>query len=99
MLGQIEANGRDRRQISDRLSHGRRSFRGLLDDNHLGTAPIEPCRCGRRPHHHINEPAPKENAYPADEKVAEHARRYPQNPLRHSIEHGERGGRSFCGHT
>ena len=24
------------------LSHGRRSFRGLLDDNHLGTAPIEP---------------------------------------------------------
>jgi len=28
MLGQIEANGRDRRQIGDRLSHGRRSFRG-----------------------------------------------------------------------
>ena len=42
MLGQIEANGRDRRQISDRLSHGWRSFRGSLDDNHLGTAPIEP---------------------------------------------------------
>jgi hypothetical protein len=38
MLGQIEANGRDRRQIGDRLSHGRRSFRGLLNDNHLGTA-------------------------------------------------------------
>jgi hypothetical protein len=42
MLRQIEANGRDRRQIGDRLSHGRRSFRGLLNDNHLGTAPIEP---------------------------------------------------------
>src|ERR1700730_4762101 len=38
MLGQIEANRRDRRQIGDRLSHGRCSFRGLLDDNHLGTA-------------------------------------------------------------
>jgi hypothetical protein len=29
-LGQIEANSRDRRQISDTLSHGRRSFKGLL---------------------------------------------------------------------
>jgi hypothetical protein len=37
MLGQIDTNGRDRRQIGDRLSHGRRSFRGLLNDNHLGT--------------------------------------------------------------
>ena len=27
VLGQIEPNGRDRRTISDRLSHGRRSFR------------------------------------------------------------------------
>jgi hypothetical protein len=27
VLGQIESNGRDRRQIGDRLSHGRRSFR------------------------------------------------------------------------
>jgi hypothetical protein len=38
MLGQIEANSRDRRQIGDGLSHGRRSFRGLFNDNHLGTA-------------------------------------------------------------
>ena len=30
VLGQIEPNGRDRRQISDRLSHGRRSFKRLL---------------------------------------------------------------------
>jgi hypothetical protein len=30
VLGQIEANGRDRRQINDRLSHGRRSFKRLL---------------------------------------------------------------------
>jgi hypothetical protein len=28
MLGQIKANSRDRRQISDRLTNGRRSFRG-----------------------------------------------------------------------
>jgi hypothetical protein len=27
VLGQIEPNGRDRREIGDRLSHGRRSFR------------------------------------------------------------------------
>jgi hypothetical protein len=27
VLGQIEANGRDFRQIGDRLFHGRRSFR------------------------------------------------------------------------
>src|ERR1700732_1905938 len=40
MLGQIEANGRDGRQICDRLSHGRRSFRGLLDD--LAQLSIEP---------------------------------------------------------
>ena len=33
MLGQIEADGRDRRQIGGRLSHGRRSFK---------RAPIEP---------------------------------------------------------
>jgi hypothetical protein len=37
MLGQIKANGRDRRQIGDKLSHGWRSFRGLLNDNQLGT--------------------------------------------------------------
>jgi hypothetical protein len=30
VLGQIEPNGGDRRQISDRLSHGRRSFKRLL---------------------------------------------------------------------
>jgi hypothetical protein len=30
VLGQIEPNGRDFRQISDTLSHGRRSFKGLL---------------------------------------------------------------------
>ena len=54
MLGQIEANSRDRRQIGDKLSHGRRSFRGLLNDNQLGTILIESrCRCGRRPHHHV----------------------------------------------
>jgi hypothetical protein len=29
-LGQIEANSRDFRQISDTLSPGRRSFKGLL---------------------------------------------------------------------
>ena len=50
MLGQIEANSRDRRQIGDRLSHGRRSLRRLLNDNHLGTALNRArCRCGRRP--------------------------------------------------
>jgi hypothetical protein len=30
VLGQIEPNGRDRGQIGDRLSHGRRSFKRLL---------------------------------------------------------------------
>ena len=56
MLGQIEANSRDRRQIGDRLSHGRRSFRGLLNDNHLGIALNRArCRCGRRPPHHVRE--------------------------------------------
>jgi hypothetical protein len=31
------------------------SFRGLLDDNHLGTALNRArCRCGRRPHHHVH---------------------------------------------
>jgi hypothetical protein len=38
VLGQIKADGRDRRQIGDRLCHGRRSFKRLLNDNHLGTA-------------------------------------------------------------
>ena len=48
MLGQIKADGRDGSQIGDRLSHGRRSFEGLLNDNHLGTALNRAgCRCGR----------------------------------------------------
>jgi hypothetical protein len=38
VLGQIEPYGGDRRQIDDRLSHGRRSFRCCFNDNHLGTA-------------------------------------------------------------
>jgi hypothetical protein len=42
MLGQITANGRDRRQVRDNLCHGRRSFSELLNSNHLGTALIEP---------------------------------------------------------
>ncbi len=33
MLGQFKANSRDIRQTSDRLSHERRSFRGLFNDN------------------------------------------------------------------
>ena len=38
---------RDRRQIGDRLSSGRRFFRGLLNDNQLGTALNRAgCRCG-----------------------------------------------------
>ena len=36
MLGQFKANSRGIRQIRDRLSHGRRSFRGLFNDNRLG---------------------------------------------------------------
>ena len=39
---------------SIQLSHGRRSFRRLLNDNHLGTALNRArCRCGCRPHHHV----------------------------------------------
>jgi hypothetical protein len=41
MLGQIEANGRDRRQIGDRFSHGRRSIRGCSTTTILAQLSIE----------------------------------------------------------
>jgi hypothetical protein len=38
VLGQIEANGRDRRQINDRLSTDGAPSNGCSNDNHFGTA-------------------------------------------------------------
>jgi len=42
MLGQIEANGRDRGQIGDRLSHGWRSSEGCSTTTILAQLSIEP---------------------------------------------------------
>jgi hypothetical protein len=41
MLGQIEANGRDRRQIGDRLSHGRAPSEGYSTTTILAQLSIE----------------------------------------------------------
>src|SRR2546430_8271026 len=86
MLGQIDANGRDRRQIGDRPSHGRCSFRGLLDDNRLGTAPIEP-DAGAGAVHTItltgNEPA---HVLLWAMKAISYARhRFPPDIIRHAV--------------
>ena len=52
VLGQIEANGSDRRQIGDRLSHGRRSFKRLLQRQPFSHgSSLSQMPRGRRPHH------------------------------------------------
>ena len=55
VLGQIEPDGRDGRQIGDRLSHGRRSCKRLLLRQPFWHGPsLSQMPRGRRPHHHAN---------------------------------------------